>query len=101
MYFVINGLGQVYPLYPDINDTSTSRTLDLLKEILQRSNAQKTAGAAGDLQKYLAISTKFSQRPQLLTEEVLTAMYNNYNAYNNALVDFVEKIPVQEPATVK
>lgn len=98
-FFIINWLGQVYPLYPGINETNTSRTLDLLKEILQRANAQKTAGTAGELQKYLAISAKFSQRPQLLTEEVLTAMYNNYDAYN-ALVDFVEKIPVQEPATV-
>ncbi len=98
-FFIINWLGQVYPLYPGINETNTSRTLDLLKEILQRANAQKTAGTAGELQKYLTISAKFSQRPQLLTEEVLTAMYNNYDAYN-ALVDFVEKIPVQEPATV-
>lgn len=98
LFFVINWLGQGYPLYPGINETNTSGTLDLLRVILQRADTQKTP-AAGDLQKYLAISAKFSQRPRLLTGEVLTAMYNNYDAYNS-LVDFVEKIPVQEPATV-
>jgi len=52
-----------------------------------------------NIRKFMAIYTKFSQRPQLLDKGVLKEIYNNYDKYNG-LVDFIEKIPIKKPETV-
>ncbi len=70
---------------------------DLLAELLVRSKKDKKP--ISEIQKFLSITTKFSTRPQLMTEEVLATMYFNYDDYN-VLVDFIEKIPIREPETV-
>ncbi len=69
----------------------------LLEELAYRSKEDKTG--MGDIQKFLAISTKFSTRGSLLTDETLSTLYRNYENYN-VLVDFIEKIPVKKPVTV-
>lgn len=72
-------------------------TFALLEELANRSKEEKTG--MGDIQKFLAVSTKFSSRGPLMTAETLSTLYRNYENYN-VLVDFVEKIPVKKPVTV-
>lgn len=75
----------------------TENTFTLLEELANRSKEDKNG--TDDIQTFLAISTKFSTRPQLMTEDVLALLYREYGEYN-VLVDFLEKIPVQKPVTV-
>jgi len=70
---------------------------DILTELLERSKRNKKP--ISEIQKFLSIATKFSNRAQLMTDDVLAMMYHNYEEYN-VLVDFMEKIPIQEPETV-
>ena len=65
----------------------------LLKQLLK--TAKKKAG----IKRFTSLYTKFFHRPELLTEEVLGTLYENYPKYN-VLVDFIEKIPVKKPQTV-
>lgn len=69
----------------------------LLEELAFRSKEVKTG--MGDIQKFLAVSTKFSPRAALMTDDVLSILYRYYESHN-VLVDFVEKIPVKKPVTV-
>lgn len=69
----------------------------LLEELAYRSKENKTGMC--DIQKFLAISTKFADRDSVMTDDVLSTLYRNYENYN-VLVDFVEKIPIRKPETV-
>jgi hypothetical protein len=80
------------------NDRDTPGDLfDILTELLERSKRNKKP--ISDIQKFISIATKFSNRPLLMTDDVLAMMYRDYEEYN-VLVDFIEKIPIQEPETV-
>lgn len=70
---------------------------DLFVELLEDS--KKSSKKMSALQKFVSIYSKFYHRPQLLTGEVISLLYNNYEEYN-VLVDFIEKIPIKKPATV-
>jgi hypothetical protein len=83
--------GQVQP------EKETSDTFTLIEKLVNRSKGDKND--SDDVRTFLAISTKFSNRHQLMTEDVLSLLYRNYRDYN-VLIDFLEKIPVQKPATV-
>ncbi|MCP4215333.1 MAG: hypothetical protein GY765_11795, partial [bacterium] len=48
---------------------------------------------------FMAVYSKFLQRHELMTPEVIETLYKNYGKYN-VLVDFVEKIPFKNPDTV-
>jgi hypothetical protein len=69
---------------------------DLLEEMLINSSKKDNSR---EIQKVLSLSTKFKDRSQLMTREVLGILYNNYEKCN-VLVDFIEKIPIKEPRTV-
>ena len=81
---------------PDDEDT-TGDLFDIMAELLARSRRNKKP--ISDIQTFLSIASKFSNRPRLMTDDVLTVMYSNYQEYN-VLVDFIEKIPIREPETV-
>jgi len=87
------------PLTP----TADTQAFELFTRLQARSpleDNKKTAAAnANELQKFISLYSKFYYRPQLLTEEALSLMYNNYDQYN-VLVDFIEKIPLRKPETV-
>jgi len=70
---------------------------DLFRALLLKLEDGKTS--SDKIQTFVSIYTKFSLRPKLIREDVLFTMYNNYEKYN-ILVDFIEKIPIQEPGTV-
>ncbi len=69
---------------------------DILIELLERSNKEKKTN--GEIQKFVSLYTKLYHRPQLVTEDVLSRMYHNYDKHN-VMVDFIEKIPIQKPET--
>ncbi len=81
--------------------STAADAFEVLKELMDRTGSEvnKKVTAASDIQKFVSLYSKFYHRPQLLTEEVLFLMYNNYEKYN-ILVDFIEKIPIREPETV-
>lgn len=83
-------------------ETSTTETdsFTLFNQLLQRlgDKEDKTTTSTSELKKFIAIYTKFRHRPELLTTEVLSLMYNRYEKYN-VLVDFIEKLPVKKPET--
>jgi hypothetical protein len=70
---------------------------DILTELLERSNKEKKSNE--EIQKFVSLYTKFYHRPQLITEDVLSRMYHHYESHN-IMVDFIEKIPIQNPETV-
>jgi hypothetical protein len=72
---------------------------DLLVKILENSQKRSTLKKMSALQKFMSLYSKFYRRPNLLTEEVITTLYKNYEKYN-ILIDFIEKIPVKKPGTV-
>lgn len=72
---------------------------DLFAALLEESSKMSTMKKMSALQKFMSLYTKFYDRPQLLTEEVISTLYEGYEDYN-ILVDFIEKIPVKKPETV-
>ncbi len=86
-----------------LTQTADTQAFELFTRLQARSpldDMKKTTAAnANEMQKFISLYTKFYDRPQLLTEEVLSIMYNNYDQYN-VLVDFIEKIPLRKPETV-
>lgn len=86
-----------------LTQTADTQAFELFTRLLEKSSLQvskkTTAATANELQKFISLYTKFYYRPQLLTEEVLSLMYNNYDQYN-VLVDYIEKIPLRKPETV-
>ena len=75
--------------------SSTPPLYNLLSLLLEKSGN----GNMSDIRKFMAIYTKFSNRPHLLDKGALGILYNNYERYNG-LVDFIEKIPIKKPETV-
>ena len=65
---------------------------EILKHILR--TAKKNRG----LERFLPIYCKFSNRPGLLTPDVIRAFYDNYPDYN-VLIDYIERIPLENPQT--
>lgn len=86
-----------------LTQTADTQAFELFRRLQARSPLndikKATAANASEMQKFISLYTKFYNRPQLLTEEVLSVMYNNYDQYN-VLVDFIEKIPLRKPETV-
>jgi len=79
------------------NDSISSGSLfELLAALLEG----KSSGKMSALRKFMAIYTKFSHRPGMLGEGALLKLYNHYEKYNG-LVDFIEKIPIKNPGTIK
>jgi hypothetical protein len=70
---------------------------DLLTQLVMQS----IDGQIGSnvLKKFVAINTKFQQRPELMTEEVLSWIYKNYDKYS-VLVDYIEKLNIRKPEIV-
>ncbi|MCP4219871.1 MAG: hypothetical protein GY765_34885 [bacterium] len=60
---------------------------------------KKTSVVSDRLRRFVSIYSRFSQRPAIMTEEVLDTLYHSYDDYN-VLVDFIEKINIRKPATV-
>jgi hypothetical protein len=72
-------------------ETSASASLlDILKVLVKRPENIRT---------FMAIYSKFSHRPRLLANGNLRKLYNLYEGYN-AMMDFIEKIPIKKPETV-
>ena len=65
----------------------------ILKQLAHESRGKE------NIRSFISVYSKFYTRPELLTPEVIRALYTNYPDYN-VLVDFVEKIPVRKPGTV-
>ncbi len=72
----------------------------LFNQLMERlgDKDDKTTTSASALKKFTAIYTKFYHRPELLTAEVLSLMYDRYEKYN-VMVDFIEKLPIRQPET--
>ena len=70
---------------------------NFLKELLIQS--KKDAGKNGIIHKFVSIYSKFFKRPQILTEDTLIELFNNFEKYN-IIVDFIEKIPVKKSETI-
>lgn len=62
-------------------------------------SARQNGDPSREIQTFVSLYTKFYNRPQLLTPDVLLSLYLNYNSYN-VMIDFIEKIPVQKPGSV-
>ena len=56
-------------------------------------------GLSREIQTFVSLYTKFYNRPRLLSRDVLLLLLVNYESYN-VIVDFMEKIPIQNPRTV-
>ena len=69
---------------------------DILTELLERSNKEKKTNE--EIHKFISLYTKFYHRPQLVTGDLLSRMYHNYEKHN-IMVDFIEKIPIRKPGT--
>ncbi|MDQ1352282.1 MAG: hypothetical protein QG657_2588, partial [Acidobacteriota bacterium] len=86
-----------------LTQTADTQAFELFTRLQERlslqANKKTTAANANEMQKFISLYNKFYYRPQLLTEEVLSLMYNNYDQYN-VLVDYIEKIPIRKPETV-
>lgn len=72
----------------------------LISQLLERlgKKEDKATTSASELKKFTAIYTKFYNRPELLTAEVLSLMYDRYEKYN-VMVDYIEKLPIRKPET--
>lgn len=77
---------------PGASVTSTDFFIELLKH--PANGTQMSAN-----QKFMAIYSKFYDRPELLADGALAALYQEYENYNG-VVDYIEKIPVKNPGTV-
>jgi tetratricopeptide (TPR) repeat protein len=62
-------------------------------------SAEQNSEPSREIQTFVSLYTKFYNRPQLLTPDVLLSLYVNYDSYN-VMIDFIEKIPVQKPDSV-
>ena len=51
-------------------------------------------------QKFISVYNKFYFRPELLNKETIWLMSRNYQMYN-VLVDYIEKIPIKKPETIR
>lgn len=72
-------------------ETPASASLsDLLKVLVKKPENIRT---------FMAIYSKFSHRPRLLADGNLLKLCSLYQEYN-AMLDFIEKIPVKKPETV-
>jgi hypothetical protein len=69
-----------------------------LYSLLLKAETAKKRGM-GELQKFISIYTRFHDRPELLTPEIVSRLYRDYEDYN-ILIDFIEKIPIRKPATL-
>jgi len=67
--------------------------------MLQEKGVQKNSRFMTPLRKFMALYSKFSSRPQLLTQGALQVLYRHYDQFNG-LVDYIEKIPLKNPQTV-
>jgi len=76
----------------DNNDIELEFFITLLEET-------KKSNEASSLQKFTSLYTKFFERPSILTEDIIRIFYQNYSKFN-VLIDFIEKIPIQNPNTV-
>jgi len=79
------------------SEGSQDSFLELLKLLLQKTGIGDKR--ITEYQKFMAIYSKFADRPQLLDGNNLRDMYFGYDRYN-AILDFIEKIPVKKPGTV-
>ena len=70
-----------------------NNTFQLVKHLLRQSDKEES------LKRFIPVYSKFFHRRELLTEEVIRTLYENYLEYD-VLVDFIEKIPIREPQTV-
>ncbi|MCI0471667.1 MAG: hypothetical protein L0Y73_08425, partial [Candidatus Aminicenantes bacterium] len=61
--------------------------------------SKESGGRMSAMQKFISLYSKFQGRPQLLSAQVIGALYANYGRYN-IMIDFMEKIPIQKPATI-
>jgi hypothetical protein len=72
-------------------ETPASASLsDLLKVLVKRP---------GNIRRFMAVYSKFSHRPRLLADGNLLKLFSLYGEYN-AMLDFIEKIPIKKPGTV-
>lgn len=63
---------------------------------LVKTGKKKRAAA---IRRFTAIYSKFIDRPEILTPEVLRTLFKYYDDYN-VMVDFIEQLPLKKPATV-
>ncbi len=75
---------------------------DLYFQMMEKLVAGMSPGATrfSNLQKFLSVYNKFYYRPELLNNETIWLMSRNYQMYN-VLVDYIEKIPVKKPETIR
>lgn len=69
---------------------------DLYLALLENSNGKKGMTA---LQKFISLYSKFRNRPEIMSDEIIHKFYEYYPNYN-ILVDFIEKIPIKNPQLV-
>ncbi len=79
-------------------DTSSGGDIfSLLTQLLNSS--RQSENPSKEIRTFISLYSKFYDRPRLLDHKVLLLLFTNYEEYN-VLVDFIEKIPVQDPRTV-
>jgi hypothetical protein len=78
---------------PGNHQESQSALYKLLNTLLDGS------GSEDKIRTFMAVYSKLSQRPEILTEDNLTTLYKKYDKYN-AVLDYIEKIPLKKPETV-
>lgn len=74
-------------------------TYSLFTQLLKKSsngNGKKVT----PIRTFMALYTKFCNRPQLLANGTLAKLYNNYPRYNG-VVDYIERIPIKKHETVE
>jgi hypothetical protein len=89
---ISNGSSQTWGMADTRNDPYTFIT-KLLDQDQQKRNKMRA------LQKFITLYTKFFHRPEILTKEILSKLYQMIEDYN-VLVDFIEKIPLKKTETV-
>lgn len=79
------------------NTSSVGDLFALLTQLLY--SARRSENPTQEIQTFVALYTKFYNRPRLLDHKVLLLLFTHYQEYN-VLVDFIEKIPIRDPETV-
>ena len=73
--------------------------LEFLNILADQSASGSNSKEVSTNRKFMAIYTKFFDRTEYFSPEIYRTLYENYDDYN-AVVDFVEKIPLKKQDTV-
>lgn len=58
-----------------------------------------TKSPGENIKRFVSLYTRFFNRPELMTPEVVSTLYRDYN-HTGVLIDFFEKLPLRKPQTL-